>query len=491
MDRRRVDELLEKIRRNDPTVTRLRSIGMGEHSRYGDALQGNTVVNDISIEVGQTDDGDGDIESLLNWVQMSPSLRKISLKFGSRQRIRRFLLAIANNALIQQVELISCDAVDVDAFVSLLRSARSTLKLRLWDFGFHRTGDDAVAVVQDALRGNTSLQGLSILSTTFQVYITLLPPLSACPTIAKLSLRPPPPNSHDSGQCLQAMVDFMQSPPTSLQHLRLKSFAFQDEGFEMILQHLVQNESITKISFENCRFSQASTTAFKNLLQSNMKIQAISLTGVIQLTGPDGTIDTEAILGDILRSNTSLKELDIDIGRAIRGLPLSEAVFSCVISFLEVNLTVEHLKCGRLDDHRCSVLARSLPHFVGVKKLAISFEGTYSSRKEDLLQAFECNSSLTSVAVDQAPNTNYFSEADLKKIEFYTKRNKHVPAMLASPTDVVPLYLRPTLFVAGRKSVRGPTEIFRDLIHLGDKVGTTTTGSRKLGHPHDMSDSPH
>ena len=88
------------------------------------------------------------------------------------------------------------------------------------------------------------------------------------------------------------MADFLQSPPTSLKHLHLQGFGHQDEGFEVILQHLVQNESITKISFESCRFSQASTTAFKNLFQSNPRIQAIALSGEIQLTGPDGTTDT-------------------------------------------------------------------------------------------------------------------------------------------------------------------------------------------------------
>ena len=55
--------------------------------------------------------------------------------------------------------------------------------------------------------------------------------------------------------------------------------------------------------------------------------------------------------------------------------------------------------------------------------------------------------------------------------------------MLASPTDVVPPYLRPKLYVAVQKSVRGPTEIFRDLLRLGDKVGTT--GCRKQGRPDD------
>ena len=145
---------------------------------------------------------------------------------------------------------------------------------------------------------------------------------------------------------------------------------------------------------------------------------------------------------------------------------------------------MERLKCGQLDDRCCAVLAKSLPKISGLKELSISFARTNQFSKEDLLQAFECNSSLTSVAVDQAPNTNYFNEADLKKIEFYTKRNKHIPSMLASSTDVVPLYLRPTLYVAGQKSVRGPTEIFRDLLRLGDKVGTA--GCRnKRGRPDD------
>ena len=75
---------------------------------------------------------------------------------------------------------------------------------------------------------------------------------------------------------------------------------------------------------------------------------------------------------------------------------------------------------------------------------------------------------MTKVVIDQAPGTNYFTAADLTRIKFYTERNKHVPTMLAESTEVVPLYLRLTLYVAGRKSSRGPTEMFRDLVRLGD-----------------------
>ena len=129
--------------------------------------------------------------SLLNWIQTSPSLRKISLYMyvaGSRHIMSRFLLAIANNTGIQHVVLSGSGiaVLDADAFASLLRSTRSKLKLELYYCGFHRAGDDAVAVVQDALRGNTSLQSLSIGYAECQVYVTLLPALSSCATITEI-----------------------------------------------------------------------------------------------------------------------------------------------------------------------------------------------------------------------------------------------------------------------------------------------------------------
>ena len=42
--------------------------------------------------------------------------------------------------------------------------------------------------------------------------------------------------------------------------------------------------------------------------------------------------------------------------------------------------------------------------------------------------------------------------ADLKKIVFYTKRNKVVPTMLAASTEIVSVYLRPQLFIVAGKS---------------------------------------
>lgn len=465
-------ELLAKIRRNDPTVTRV-SVSLHMHQRYGAAFQGNTVVEDLSVALRDFPRNiENEYGSLLYWVQTSPSLRKISLRHGDSQLIRRFLLAIANNPGIQHVDL-RCmrDTIEADAFALLFRSTRSNLKLELWRCGFHPAdADPIVPVLHDALHGNTSLQSLSIDECNFQVYNTLLPVLSSCRTITEVALCP---SRDDRARCTQEMAEFLQSP-MSIEHLHLRCFREQDEGFERIFQHLMRNESIAKVTFEGCRFSHASTQAFKNLFQSNTRIQTLVISGFITFSGPEGTDDTGAVLGSFVRSNTSLKELDIS--------DLYQEQFFCeIISALEANSTVEHLKCGHLNDERCKALTNNFSKWSGLKELSFRLNGTYGFRKEDMLRAFKHNSSLTNVAIDQAPRTNYLTAADLKRVQFYTKRNKHVPPMLASSTDVIPVYLRPKLWNAVRKSSGGPTEIFRDLVRLGDKVGTA--GSRKRRRP--------
>jgi len=287
--------------------------------------------------------------------------------------------------------------------------------------------------------------------------------------ITELVFCPPP---TDRERSIQGMAEFLQlSPPKSLQHLHLKGFKFQDEGFGLILQHLVHNESITTVTFERCSFSQFSTLQFKNLFQYNPRIQTLAFSSNIRFTGSKNAEDTAAILGDFVQRNTTVKEIDISA--------LFSAQFSCVITALEGrNLPLERLKCGYLDNHRCSVLAKSLPNFVAVKELSINVQGTCQCSKKQLLQAFMHNSSLTSVIIHQTPSaTPFFSAADLKKVNFYTMRNTHVPVMLMESTETVPLYLRPTLFVAGQNSSRGLTDIFHDLVRLGDQVGAANYSS--------------
>jgi len=483
---------MKKLQRNDPTVTRV-FVGFPYHASYGAALRGNTVVDDLDIDLYSSwwpnDEAFG---SLLHWIETSPSLKSIALGKGFTEAVSLFLLAIANNSGIEHVELKSMyRSVDADALASLLRSRRTKLKLLLRDCKeFHPASDDLVSTrVQDALRGNSSLQSLSILNGSFQLLRTLLPALSSCRAITELVLelssefRAPA-----RAPSIHALAELLQFPPPNLEHLHLNYFTRTDEGLELVLQRLMQNESIVRLTLERCRFSRSSTELLKNLFRSNSRIHTIAISRLIKFTGPRGFEDTEAILDEFFRSNASLKVLDIaDLQHNVFPGE-SEAQFSRVIKALETNAMLEHLKCGHLDDKRCSVLAESIPKFTGLKELSISFEGNYQFGKEHLLRAFKRNGCLVKVNINQAPNTNYFSEADLRKIAFYTKRNKHVPVMLAASTDEVPLYLRPKLYVAGQAMASGlTTEIFHDLVRLGDKVGKTAGHHRKRERPDDIA----
>lgn len=482
-------ERIENIRRNDPSVTSVAVYGEHDIVHYGDALQGNTVVDNIVIGAQlhmltlQHQIPVNVFDSLLHWVQVSPSLRGIKfLCCAQTQLAHLFLLAIANNAGIERVELKFMEnCVPANAFASFLRSARPKLKLSLCEVGFDHAGaGDNVAIVQDALRANTALQSLVIEYSALQVYNALLPVLSSCSAITEVALCPP---RTERGRGIQVIADFLQSPPSTLEHLHLKGFLHREEGVQTILQHLVVNapDRMSKVTFRDCSFSPIGATLFKDLFQAKPRIETLVIAEVLYFRG-DGQ-KSGTILGDFVGSNTTLRQLDIG-GVDESFLPDgSDDHFSVIFNSLEVNATIERLDCGWLRDDRCSALVKSLPKFAGVKELSFSVTELSPSNKLGLMQAFKQNSSLTKVVIEQDhPDTNVFTAADLKKIAFYTNRNKHAAATFAASTDEVPLSLRPKLYVVVRDSAVGPTQILRDLKRLGDKIGGETS-SRKRKHP--------
>lgn len=475
-DRAEREEEIEKIQSNDATLT---SVSVrGEFDRYGAAFRGNTNVEGLSLALGVVPPnfGEGYFALLLNWIQTSPSLQKISIQGFKRRLVPLFLQAIAENPRIQNVSFRCTRVLNAAALAVLLRSPRPKLILSFWNVEFAAAaaaedGPPPVRVLQDALRGNTSLVSLNLQITTVQV---LLPALSSCCSINEVYIQQPGHDDDDREQKMQAIQNFLQSPPTSLDHLHLRGFKRLGGGFGSILQPLWNAESVTKVTFDCCTFNQGTTNLLTNLFRANPRIASLVLDCLIEFTGPDGIEDTETQLVGLVRDNTTLKELGINLS--------SDEEAASVIRGLEENSTVERLELGHLNNERCSTLAKSLPKFSGVKELSFSVDNNSElseASKTKLMQAFKRNASLTNVAIEQAPGTNVFTPKELRMIEWYTNRNTHAVAML----EAVPLSIRPKLYVAVRESVRGPTEILRDLKKLGDKVGTA--GSRKRKHSDD------
>ena len=102
--------------------------------------------------------------------------------------------------------------------------------------------------------------------------------------------------------------------------------------------------------------------------------------------------------------------------------------------------------------------------------------------KEALLNAFEKNSSLVKVLVYYNYDTSifpsddvqdvYFSDNQLTKIRFYTRRNQMLPQMLLEvPYSKLTLSLLPQLFRIAKPSQMGSAYDLRSLLQLKDTIG--------------------
>ena len=78
------------------------------------------------------------------------------------------------------------------------------------------------------------------------------------------------------------------------------------------------------------------------------------------------------------------------------------------------------------------------------------------------------------------------SPLDLKKVAFYTNRNKHVPAMLAKVhRRGVSVSATEAFWCRSKVFSNRLNEIFRDLVRLGDEVGAVSSSRRRPDHVSD------
>jgi len=143
----------------------------------------------------------------------------------------------------------------------------------------------------------------------------------------------------------------------------------------------------------------------------------------------------------------------------------------------------------------CELLIQALPLFRHLKSLSLRLDHTCAHLKARLLSAFRCNGSLTSVrqvSIDQSPAQDvlrnfrfpremipFWNAEELALLQLYAKRNKKLPALLASagtPTTV-PVSLVPRMFAASLETTSQSTSlnnsIFSSLIALRDLVGNS------------------
>lgn len=134
------DEECERLlRENSPRVTAvsLRNSHRPSAERLGEALRGNTHVEELRLWLNGIDEGE-DVTLLLQFVGESTILKTLGLLFAlerSAARTGRFLQAASGNSTITKIDLgFSC--IPVESFTRLMRTTASIANLRLHGVSF-------------------------------------------------------------------------------------------------------------------------------------------------------------------------------------------------------------------------------------------------------------------------------------------------------------------------------------------------------------------
>lgn len=456
--------LCEKLRRHDPDTTSIEidddanGLSLTDSRAYqlGVALLGNKHVTNVCLQLDCLTPR-GDYHTLLHAIQNCKGLRDVRLTNSSLASVsHQFLRSIAHNKGIDDVRLNDM-LVGADSMSLLLRGANSmqTLELTLCQIN-NRNGFDIHDVATD-LSEHQSIDTLDI-DCAFGLFQALHGGIALMSTLGRLSIH----GQENIDAELQAIDSVLMSSSSALSQLLLVDYSFRNGvDFDRVAQGIRAHPTLQCLFMIKCTLNSASAHQLMSIYQTETSnVKDLSLLSCY-FESPD-------LLAGLMRQSPHLKALNLGCSQGGRGGGLN---YAPLLRCLEGETPVEHFQLHRLCDETCRALIEILPGMQKVKQLCWGLDAELTIRKEDLLRAFEKNSSLVEATFMEY--SNFFNADDVARIRVYGKRNEQLPLLLESPTSIVPLYLRPQLFGIAKASHTGPLLVFRNLLRLGGAIGPT------------------
>ena len=480
----RFEALCASFRRNDPETTEVPRFYLTNAygRRLGEALQGNQHVSYMCINLDHLLDGNEEgtdsIALLLRYFRESEAMRKVEL-WGNAGRLtaeagKTIILAIAENPCIEDLNMsINVEHV-LEEFAFFLRRTQSLKTLRITLDG-EATSSQTRELLAEAFGANQTLETLTLQNgSNTDLVESVLRRLGSHPCLRELQLI-----------CLtnvrvadiHALASLLRST-TLLVHLKLRSYIFNKEQMEVLVEGLHSNQSLTKLSVSGCSFNLEASDVFRCFVQTcetRSSIRELSFDGTFGL----GAQFTGVLLGYWLILLDENQGAGSSIASSLQILDLGSNLAGFFLA-LEDNASRILLPCLHCRDHMgradWDALNRCLPKLVYLKELYIAGleGGDVSSR--GFLDALRKNGSLQHVVITQA---NFFNEAEACLVQSYCKRNEAIPSLVAKvqldkdgDDDETDILLFPTIFQLAKQATRtAPNSILVGLLAAGDAIG--------------------
>lgn len=387
-------------------------------------LGNNTTVTSMDVPMDHLTPT-GDYDALLDFCATNTSLTAVKLgtnvygetALASATVTTRFLEALSDNVAhpITDLELCHC-IISITALMGLqqLKSLQMTQCTFLESPIF--VGETVAAA------SLARLENLECAALPEEYLAAFMSNLSA-PQLQQLSI-----DAHykTTVATSSTLANFLVRPnQKQLRKLRLFSFHFCYDQFAPFVK--CGFGSLQALILEHCIFDTGCTADLERLLASPVcQIQTLSLKGHIEFGDP-------FVLASVMRRNTSLTHLQMDC--LLTHESGSFAVAAFLKSLQTSKLTSLHLGrlCQRLN---CHAFCRHLPQITTIKHLSVVFGSSLKPLKQEIVQAFRRNHSLTTI--DCRASDGDWLDDQMRRLQRICERNRRLPILVAQPDTLDP-----------------------------------------------------
>ena len=406
-----------------------------------------------------------------NWKRWSiPRLPDGSWRSSSTDPVTEhatILQAVQQNHFVQTVGLTWCNLTSGEVVSSFLDTAASLAELKIDGCSMTTQGAGSIAA---SLQRNTNLQTLSLADFFEDSHLTLiLQGLETNTCLQSLSLS-------SIRQPISLAIQHLLERTPSIQSLEFKRFPFSlAEKFRPICEGLIRSTTVSKVLFEFCSFTDAtSAVSLAQLLETKPNLQFVGIKSC-SIHSSSRRRFGAIMCAALLRPNSLLRSLELIEGD--RDAFFSGPTFGALLNAVGRS-TVERFSIGNIyTEEKFQSLLSNLPT-MKIKKLEIHLNGGLGARgdrKQHILQAVKRNFNLRSLKASSAGRA-FFTEEDKMVLESYWSRNERLAQWVASPVTV-PHLLWPDAL--GLALEAGEDTLYRSLqAVLGNEAGSAL-GQRK------------
>ena len=262
----------------------------------------------------------------------------------------------------------------------------------------------------------------------------------------------------------------------SIQTFGLSGVRFQNNGntLRTIARSLIQSRIVSALEFKSCKFrDEGSAAQFRSILQNKQNLTSLCLDNCSFIGGEVH----ETIVSTLSRPDSRLRSFELKEHSIDRALPNGQ--------FRNLLRAIEKSKLERFDIRsiqslqQLRALADSIP-LMRIKKLHIVFAGDFDggNPKPLLFQAIKNNFSLRSVHGDR-DGGSIFDANDKTRLVFYAKRNRRLDRWVDKPEKVDDRKVWPEALKLAEQA--GPNSLFCGLRSVlgGDYVNLRAGRKRK------------